>query len=142
MTPPAGLNGTTNGGLSRYYCAGGGGVVPSAGGGVVLSGGGGVSDGVGLGAGSAGIGAGVVGAVSAGGVLFMSEVSSFFAQPAANTTAVTASKAKARMSHPSNVSDAIGSPTKRFAFSMVPNRGQSDAGGDECQCFVNARERV
>ena len=79
--------------------------MPSAGGGVVasgevVSGGGGVSDGVGLGAGSAGIGAGVVGAVSAGGVV-MSEVSSFFAQPAANTTAVTASKAKARMSHPS-----------------------------------------
>ena len=75
--------------------------MPSAGGGVVVaSGGGGVSDGVGLGAGSAGIG--VVGAVSAGGV-FMSALSSFLAQPAANTIAVTASKAKARMSHPSSV---------------------------------------
>ena len=84
--------------------------MPSAGGGVVVaSGGGGVSDGVGLGAGSAGIGAGVVGAVSAGGV-FMSALSSFLAQPAANTIAVTASKAKARMSLPSSVSDELGVP--------------------------------
>jgi O-acetyl-ADP-ribose deacetylase (regulator of RNase III) len=74
---------------------------------VVASGGGGVSDGVGLGAGSAGIGAGDV--VSAGGV-FMSALSSFLAQPAANTIAVTASKAKARMSLPSSVSDELGVP--------------------------------
>jgi len=81
--------------------------VPSAGGVVcVASGGGGVSDGVGLGAGSAGIGAGDVGAESAGGEVIW-EPSSFLAQPAAvNTSAVTASKAKARMSHPSSVSDA------------------------------------
>ncbi|MDY6945897.1 MAG: hypothetical protein SXG53_09275 [Pseudomonadota bacterium] len=63
---------------------------------MVESGGGVVSDGIGAGAGSAGIG--VVGAVSAGGV--MVALSSFLAQPAASNKVETVSKAKARMLHP------------------------------------------
>lgn len=77
-----------------------------AGGVVVASGGGGISDGVGLGSGSTGIG--VVGAESAGGVV-ISALSSFLAHPPANSSAETASKAKARMfSSSRKTSDGIG----------------------------------
>ena len=94
--------------LATPYC--GGGVVESGGMSVAESGVG-VSDG-GTVPGSAGIGSGEVagGAESAGagGIVVISALSSFFAQPAANNIADMAIKTKARMLSPPDDSDCLG----------------------------------